>query len=458
MAKVTEPCEYALKEADRLGADEAEAYLVTKEILTIRLANSQILENKGILETGIGIRTVKGKSIGFSSTNLIDREEVKRTVSRAVSLGAIAGPTGHWTVLPGKAKPPVIPGLYDEKTADCSLEDVVEVAARMLKAALDYKKTDVELSGSLNVIKQTVQIANSNGLNLSSKETVVVGSATSEISGGEATAGGIGFQATRSLSKFEPEEVGVQSSRMALDSMNAKKVESGEYTFIMEPYAAGDIFGFVFERNMISKAYQEEVSCYGGKIGQQVADPSLTIYDDPHYPEAIGSKSFDEEGVPTERTPLIEKGLFKNILYDVYHASRDGKKSTGNALRGRGPYGRSYEHPLPSSHNVSVQKGSWTKEEMIRETKRGLLVGRLWYTWPVNPVKGDFSTATKAGVYLVENGEVKHPVRMVRLYDNLVRVLSKIDVADDAKHVCQWFSPPVITPTIRFDGGRATPI
>jgi len=458
MAKATDLCAYALREADKLGADEAEAYLVTKETLTIRLANSQILESKGMLETGIGVRTVKGKAIGFSCTNMTDREEIKGTVSRAISLGAIAGPTMHWTGFPSKEKPPALPGLYDKKTEDCSLEDAVEAAARMLSAALDYRKTSVEVSGSLNVIKQTAQIENSNGVKLSTKETIVVGSTTSEISEGEAVAGGIGFHATRALSGFEAEKVGIQSTRMAFESMNAKKVEPGDYTFIMEPYAAGDIFGFVFERNMISKAYQEGVSCYSEKLGQQVADPTLTIYDDPHYPEAIGSKVFDEEGVPTRRTSLIEKGVFSKVLYDTYHASRDGKESTGSALRGRGPYGRSHELPAPSSHNISVQKGSWTKEELIRETKRGLLVGRLWYTWPVNPVKGDFSTATKAGVYLVENGEVKHPVRMVRLYNNLVRVLSKIDVADDAKHVCQWFSPPVITPTIRFDGGRATPI
>jgi PmbA protein len=124
---------------------------------------------------------------------------------------------------------------------------------------------------------------------------------------------------------------------------------------------------------------------------------------------------------------LIEKGIFKNTYSNLFDSYKEAEQSTGNASRPGSPMGRSAEPiPISSPHNLKIIPGDQSQEEMIKETKHGLLVGRLWYTYAVNPIKGDFSCTARSGIRIIENGEIKGPGKSVRIIHNLPTMMKNI--------------------------------
>ena len=115
--------------------------------------------------------------------------------------------------------------------------------------------------------------------------------------------------------------------------------------------------------------------------------------------------------------------------------------------------------PTPLPHNLRVKDGSMKKDEIVKETKKGLLVGRLWYTYPVNPERGDFSCTARSGIRIIENGQIKSPGKPVRIVHNLPILLQNISsVGNDSRNVLQWNALPCITPSVRVDSIKITPL
>ncbi len=115
--------------------------------------------------------------------------------------------------------------------------------------------------------------------------------------------------------------------------------------------------------------------------------------------------------------------------------------------------GRSSE-PIPISvpHNLKINPGDVSQEDMIKDTRHGLLVGRLWYTYAVNPIKGDFSCTARSGIRIIENGEIKGPGRSVRIIHNLPTMIKNIsEIGNNQKNVIQWASLPSIVPSIKAE-------
>jgi len=449
-----------LEYAQRLGTDEAEVYFLDKQLITVRMTGGQILESKGVHDIGVGIRVFKDKSIGMAIANNLTRESLETTTKNALMIAKIRGPAKHWKSLPKPKKVKPVPNIFDRKVADMDSEETVNLATRMLDEAKGFSRKIVDVSGSLNVFTDSVQIMNTHGVDVSQTSTSILGSITTEAEKEGSRSSGVGFQGSCSLKGFNPEGVGKESADMAVHSLDAQKIEAGDYSLILEPFALAEVTSYVFAGAVISKMYQDKVSCFQGKLNQVVSDKSLSIYDDPTMDGYLGATSFDDEGVPTSRLPLIEKGVFKNLLYDTFYASKDNEASTGNARRTGNLPGRSYTGmPFPEPHNFVVNKGMQSKDELIEDTKRGILVGRIWYTYALQPERGDFSTTTRSGAFLVQNGEIKKPILPMRIYDNLPRCLTNLGgIANDVKQVTPWFGYYLTAPTVRFDGVKATPV
>jgi len=115
--------------------------------------------------------------------------------------------------------------------------------------------------------------------------------------------------------------------------------------------------------------------------------------------------------------------------------------------------GRSSEPiPVSSPHNLKVSSGNISQEDMIKDTKHGLLIGRLWYTYAVNPIKGDFSCTARSGIRIIENGQITNPGRSVRIIHNLPVMLKNIsEIGNNQRSVIQWASLPSITPSIEAE-------
>lgn len=443
----------------KLGANEAESFAMNKEIITVRIAESQIVEAKGAREKGIAIRVVKGKGLGAASTAIVDDRHLTGVIEDAISAANAVQTKVEWKSMPKPSKIMPLDGCYDERLNGLTIEECLDTALAMVNSALHFKKVS-SASGSLNVVREHVFLSNSNNVNLDDKGTYIIGNINADAKNNGETVSGVGFDASRTLNSFDAESVGREAGDMATRSVGARRCDEGTYSVIFTPYALGDLLSFVFSYNFNAKAYQDKRSCLYGKLGEQVAVKSFTLQDDPRALNCMGSKPFDDEGVPTQTRNLIENGVFREIIYDTFYAAKDNVESTGNANRLGYPVGRSLEPiPFPSIHNIVIKEGDYAKDEIIKETNDGLLVGRLWYTYAVNPEKGDFSCTGRSGVFLIKDGEIKGPVKMVRIIDNLHRLLMNVSaIGDDSRHVLQWNSLPSITPSLRVDGIKVVPV
>ncbi len=322
-----------------------------------------------------------------------------------------------------------------------------------------HEKIDA-ISGSLNVVSEKFQIQNSNGLNYLDEASFIAGLINTESSFGSSNVSGIGQECCRTLDNFEFEKVGSKAKQMCLESINPVNCERAEQTIIFEPYSFGELLAFVIAPNFNLKTYFEKRSCFSQKLNKKIASSDFSVLDDPHCPDGIGSKIIDDEGTPTTAQFLIEKGEMKNVYSDLFNAYKESKESSGNASRPGSPMGRSAEpSPLAAPHNLSVKGKAMTEEELIRETKHGIIVGRLWYTYPVNPIKGDFSCTARSGIKIIENGQIKSAGKPVRIIHNLFPLFESISgIGNNSKNVIQWASLPSITPSVRAENIRIDPI
>lgn len=449
-------CERALIHAKKLNVDECEAIFATRKIITVRITDSEIAEIKQNQEQNLGIRLIYQKRVSSAQTRII--EDIEKAVEYAYSTNLLVKPRNFWKHLPSELTTQRIDCTYDKKLEEISGEKAIDTAQEMINSSIGDKITSI--SGSLNIVSEKIEIENSNGLNCNDKATYISGMINAESDIGNIPVSGIGQESFRTLDSFSPEKIGNDAKEMCVGSINPVSCKPEEYSIIVEPYSVGELLAFVFASNFNLKTFSEKRSCFANNLNQTVAVENFSLIDDPHAPEGIGSKPFDDEGVSTTQNYFIEDGVFKNTYSDLFNAFKEDKESSGNASRPGSPMGRDAEpFPFPAPHNLKIKEGDMSQEEMIQDTKHGLLVGRLWYTYAVNPIKGDFSCTARSGIRIIEKGEIKNPGKSVRIIHNLPIMLQNISgIGNNQKNVLQWASLPSITPSLRVEGIRVTPI
>ena len=230
----------------------------------------------------------------------------------------------------------------------------------------------------------------------------------------------LGGHAGWELLEERPERVAESAARKALTMLAARDAPSGRL-----PVVVGNGFGGVLLHEAVghgleSDAVQKRASVYAGKLGEQLAEPFVTAYDDGRREGEWGSDGIDDEGTPTRRTTIIEDGRLTSYLYDLLRARKDGVASTGNGRR------ESFRHlPIPRMTNTFFAPGEATKEELIGDVERGLYAVSFG-GGQVEPATGDFVFGVSEG-YLIENGEVTSPVRGATLVGNGLEALRAVD-------------------------------
>lgn len=449
-------CERALSHAKKLHIEECEVISVQKKILTVRITDSEIAEIKQNYDNNLGIRVINQKKISSASTS--NSDDLEKMIEIALNTSTIQKPKEFWRGLPSECKTTQIKKLYDKKLVDISGSKAADIAQEMINAASHAKVATI--TGSLNIVSENVEISNTNGLDCIDDATFISGTINTDSKDGSFPVSGIGQASCRTLDSFSADSIGTDAAEMCVNSINPHRPESGEYSIIFEPYSVGELLAFVFAPNFSLKTYCDKKSCFSDKIGSKIAVDEFNLIDDAHFPDGIGSKIFDDEGIATEPRPLIENGVFRGLYSDLFNAYKEGKESSGNATRIGSPMGRSADPiPTPAPHNMRIIGGKMNRDEIIKETKKGLLVGRLWYTYAVNPIRGDFSCTARSGIQIIENGEIKYPGTSFRIVHNLPLMLQNIvAVGNDSKNVLQWASLPSITPTLKADRIQVNPI
>ncbi|MCA9812092.1 MAG: TldD/PmbA family protein [Nitrosarchaeum sp.] len=436
--------------------DECEIIFVKKKITTIRITDSEISEIKQVFNQGFCGRLIQGRKISSFQTN--NEKQLENIMEKSLNTHACLKPKCFWKKLPSEDKYPTIKKTRDRKLEDVSGNLSTDIAHEMINSALDEKINTV--SGSLNIISEHFEISNSSGLEVSDDGTYIAGLINVESELGETPVSGIGQYGCRMLNGFSPEKIGQDAKKMCIDSINPRKCDDEKYSIIFEPYSVGELLAFVMAPNFHSKVVTERKSCFSNYLQNKIASEEFNLIDDPHVPDGIGSKAFDDEGVKTRITHIVEKGMFKSTFSNLFDSFKDDTESTGNASRATSMMGRGLEAiPFSAPHNMLIKSGDVSEEEMIKETKRGLIIGRLWYTYSINPIVGDFSCTARSGIKMIKNGEITHPVKPVRIIHNLPILLQSISqIGNNPRKVMQWASLPSITPSIRAENIKISPI
>ena len=449
--------EKALDHSKKIGINECEIVCIKKNITTVRITDSEIFEIKQNHDENYGIRIIHDKKICSIQTS--DDEDLLRSINSSQNTVNHLKPREFWKSLPHKIKSkPKLDGIYDKKLDQISGSDAADIAQIMINNALDSKVNAI--SGSLNIVSEEFEIANSNGLCEQEKGTYIAGIINAESNFGHSEVSGIGQACCRTLDKFTPEQIGEDAKTMCVESINPQKCESGEYSIIFEPYSVGELLAFVVASNFDLKTFAEKKSCFSNSFNENIAVDNFSLLDNPHIPQGIGSKSFDDEGVKTKVNKLVDNGIFSKTYSNLFDSFKENTESSGNASRPGSPMGRSSEAiPISSPHNMQVESGDMSQDEIVKDTKHGLLVGRLWYTYAVNPIKGDFSCTARSGIRIIEDGQIKSPGKSVRIIHSLPKLLQNISaVGNNERNVLQWASLPSIVPSIRAEKIHVNPI
>ncbi len=439
----------AINYSKKLDIDECEIVTIKKNTTTVRITDSEIAEIKQNFDENYGIRIINDKKI--TSFQTTDKKNIKKSLDSAfLSLKNLKA-REFWKGLPYKVESEKIKGVFDEKLENISGSSSTDIAQDMINSS-DNDKVNT-ITGSLNIVSENYELINSNGLKFKDKATYISGIINAESETGSLPVSGIGHNCTRTLENFSANQIGEDAQNMCIESINPQKIDSGKYTIIFEPYSVGELLSFVVAANFNFKTFSEKKSCFSNHLDKEIGVEQLELIDDPHIPEGIGSKAVDDEGIKTKKKHLIQKGVFKNTFSNLFDGYKKEKQSTGNASRVGSPMGRSSEPiPISAPHNLKITSGTSSQEDMIKDTKHGLLVSRLWYTYAVNPIKGDFSCTARSGIRRIENGKIVEPGKSVRIIHNLPTMLKNISgIGNNQRNVIQWASLPSITPSIKVE-------
>lgn len=451
-----------LKIAQKKGLDEAETYLVSNRVLTIRLVNNAVFESKGVNDIGVGLRVISDSMLGFSSTADLSEKSLENLVDAAAST-AKARKLPFKYSFPSPRKTPRVPGIYDKKLAELPSAKTVELAYDMVEASSGHDNRIKDNAGVLNVVSYETLIINTHGVATKSHGTFFEASLSATAKSGTNVSEGSSATAGRSLKQLKPGDVGLQAADMAVAGLKPQKLKEGVYTVVLDYEPAVEVLGnvSVLTSPMLARLF---LPLFLDKLGKKVASPQITLVDDPLMPNGVGSEPIDEEGTPSRKTVIIDRGVLKSFIYDSFYAAIDKKKTTGNGVRaslatGVSSFpGKNYNgEPVPVPRNPMFKPGKWKRDEIIGDTKQGLLVRRFHYTRLTNPTRGDFTSVLRMGLHTIKNGEVSGAVKKSRLLDNLLNMLQNVDAVSDKLVVAGSWGNYAHTPIIRTKA-RVAPI
>jgi PmbA protein len=440
--------ENAVKAALSKGAAEAEAYVYEGQASNIGIELGQISKTNRIIDRGLGIRVTANKAIGFAYTNIVeDPKAMASVVVSALSAAKASKPDPDWKGLPEKKPYATTEKTFDKKIVDLTSEDLVQLAVTMLEAAGQVDKRVFPIEGGVGSGYIANAIANSNGVIGFDEGTVIECSvATLAKEGNSVTPVCFEFNAARDYN-LDPAWVGKEAAKMALSALKTKSVETKSGKVILTQFALQDLLSYTLINAIRADSVQRGQSPFKGKIGEKVASENLSIYDDGLFAGGLRTGSFDGEGVPHQKTAVIEEGVLRNFLYDNYSARKDGKESTGNASRAG-----YLSTPGIDTTNFHILPGTKTSEEMLSEVEDGLIVYYLQGAHSSNPVSGEFSVvATPA--WKIKNGKITHCSRGVMLAGNVFELLKNISVVGgNERQMGQLISPWIQVENVRVIG------
>lgn len=389
---------------DLVGTDaEAEVTVSSGSEALTRFANSFIHQNVADDARVVHLRVAVDGRVAEASANQTDAEALSRLVRTTLDAARLQPVDPGW---PGLAPPAPAPSVehWDPATAEAAPD---ERAARV--RAFVGATDGLEAAGFCSTEGTQVAFANSAGQRLTGRTTAAVldGIARTASSDGSSRA------SSGRLADLDGEVVGAEATRRARESADATDLEPGRYEVVLSPSCVVNMLSFLALHGFNGRAVEEGRSF--ARLGEAQFDAAITLADDVTHPMAVGVP-FDAEGTPKRRVELVRDGVTVSLVHDRRTARALGAESTGNAVAGAGPWGA-----LPA--NLVLGPGSSSRDELVANVERGLLVTDFWYTRILDPRTQVVTGLTRNGVWLVEDGKVSRPVTNLRFTQSFLDAL-----------------------------------
>jgi TldD protein len=412
-----------LQTAMSKGGDFAELYFEYTLSNSVVMSEDIIKNSSESVSLGVGVRVIKGVQTGYGYTNELTVEKIKET---ALIAAAIATGSSKAKIADLKEyKPKIQTYVMDNLVSDKDLQTKIALIREAYDAAIKHDPKIIKVSSSLADSVQYVTIANSEGLLISDVRPQVrlVVNATAEKNGVRGTGNGndggrIGFDFYKSVRS--PKSIGEEAANEALELLEADFAPAGEYPVVLSRHQSGVMIHEAVGHPLEGDANWKKQSIMADKMGQMVASPLITIYDDSTIPHYRGSLNIDDEGVFAENAPLIEKGKLVGYLHDKLSAKIMNVKPNGHGRR------ESYESmPIPRMNNTVLAKGDHAPEEIISSVKKGFYAKS--YQGGMVDNTGKFTFSVNLG-YLIEDGKITKPLKNATLIGSNLQILKDVDM------------------------------
>jgi len=442
-----EIAELAVKKALNFGATEAEAYVQKTKTLWIEYAEK--IETFKIIESiGLGLRVAINKKVAMHSASILNEREVEKAAEKAVKIAKVAPEDPNWKNLNTKFGESSAKGYFDEKLEKLDYDEIIERLTSAIEKIKEYDRKVKPTRGLLTASISSTVIQNNYSEKNERKETFLSAWMRAKAEEGGEKSTGTEDCETRFYEEMRLEEMAVKAAEKAVKFLKAKPVESMEIPVIIRNKIFANILGVILSGPLNADWVQKGRSPLSNKIGTVIASGDINLVDDGTMMGGWRTRPFDDEGYPTQKTVLIEKGVLRNYLYDTYTALKDNVESTGNAYR------RFYWMPPQSSpSNLILNPKTVSPEEMIQETKKGVFIEETIGEWLSNPVSGNLNATITHG-YFIENGELTKPIKGVVISGNFYELLKNgIElVGNDLRNSMQNYSPTVKLSKITIAG------
>lgn len=430
-----EYAEEAKKEISKYS-DDFEIYLEQSDLLQLDSQKTDLNFAKEEYNIGLGIRIIKDGAVGFAYTS--DMNEIAKVAEDAYNNSKLNAVDENFSFAHVE-KLPKVKGIFDKKFRQLDLSELTD----NLKAVLNCVEDNgcQPTSGGFSAGEGETLIVNSNGVEAFDKSTgFAIGVSINAVDGNELTTA---YDSISSCNyDFDGIKLAEDVCNLAKSSLGGKHIETSDRDVVLDYHAAASLLS-TFLSGFNADNVQRGRSRLAGQIGEKIITENLSIYDDATIEAGLNSAVADDEGTASKRTVLVEDGILKGYLYDIYTANKDDVLSTSNGYRG------SYAGtPSVSSSNLLFD---FKENCEIEDINDGFLVTDVLGAHTANPITGDFSVEA-SNSFLLNNGD-KKPIKKAMISGNIYDLLNSAEaVGSEIKQRGSFIIPKVLFKNLRVVG------
>ena len=442
--RLVESVERIIASSKRMGLD-CEIYCEDTHGLNIDAHGGRIESVEHEEETGIAVRVVEGRRVGYAFSSDCSDEGVQRLFESAKANARTSSPVDA-NVLAEFEEGSSGESLYEAFPSDFDMQFKREGVLKMEQACYDYDPSIVNTEGaSYSEVTGEVLIAGTRGGMKRERRGYSACSISAVAKGAEDVKSGWFYQQALTPDGLAFEEVGARAAETAKSLIDARQIKTARYPTLIENLAFANLLGFV--RSVLDgEKVVKKASVMTDRLGEEIASEKVTLIDDPFLQEGCFKAGFDAEGLATSRLVLIENGRLISFLNNVYSSRRLGIEPTANAVRA------SYRNfPAPGSTNLFLAAGKRSVDEIVSDLDEAVYVKDIMGLHTANPISGDFSFGMTG--YYISKGSVKYPLSEMTISGNMLGLLRGVtELSRDLVFLGSEGSPAVLVEGLSIGG------